>query len=146
MTALVRLILQLKTYRRFYVDDYFLIFACVCLTASTVLGFINVDNLYWEQEIDYSPGLIIELMEQHVDIAAHINTYERLYRSYPVLLWAAIFAVKFAYLAFFRRLVDRIRPFLTYWWVIVGLSVVSFPVCVISVYLPCPKWGLESGK
>lgn len=135
----------MKTYRRLQVDDYFLLFACICLTASTVLGYINVSNLYWSQELDYNPTRSLFLLDEHVDIAAHINAYERLYYSYPSLLWAAIFAVKFAYLAFFRRLVDRVRPLVIYWRIIVILSVVSLPVCIVTIYVSCMKWGLEAG-
>ncbi|MCJ1422479.1 hypothetical protein MMC29_000359 [Sticta canariensis] len=136
LAALTRLVLQLKTYRHLQVEDYSLIFACISLTASTILGYAN--------ELNYNPARYFHLVEEHVDVAAHINAYERLYYSYPCLLWATIFSVKFAYLAFFRRLVDRARPLVIYWRIVVGLSVVSFPVCVVSVYVVCVKWGLDA--
>ena len=143
---MTRLVLQLKSYRHLRVEDYFLIFACISLTASTILGYANVSSLYWDQELNYNPTRYFYLIEQHVDVAAHINAYERLYYSYPSLLWTTIFSVKFAYLAFFRRLVDRVRPLVIHWRIIVGLSVVSFPVCVVSDYVVCVKRGLDAGQ
>ena len=140
------MILQIKVHRRLYLDDYFLLFACVSLTAGTVLGYANVGNLYWSEELNLNPAHIYYLLAEHVDVAAHINAYERLYFSYPTLLWTSIFVVKFAYLAFFRRLIDRITPLIKFWRVVVGIAVVSFPICIISIYVSCVKWGLEAGK
>ena len=146
VAALVRLIVQIKLHRRLFLDDYFLIFACICLTAGTGLGYANVGSLYWSEELNYNPTHIYYLLANHVDIAARINVYQRLYYSYPALLWAAIFAVKFAYLAFFRRLIERVRGLIIYWRIVVGIATVSLPVCIVSIYVSCTKWGLEAGE
>ena len=146
VTAMARLTLQLRVHRRFNLDDWLLIFATVCLTASTVLGYVEVGNLYWSQTVNYNKSRISELISEHVDIGAHIDAYQRLYYTYPALLWTSIFAVKFAYLAFLRRLVDRIKPLIGYWRIVFGVTIVSFSVCIISVYVGCIKWGLDAGK
>ena len=138
--------LQIRIHRRLYLDDYFLVFACVCLTAGTVLGYANVGNLYWDETLTFNHAEIVNLLAEHVDVAAHIKAYQRLYYSYPAVLWTAIFAVKFAYLSFFRRLIDRIRPLVIYWRFVVGIAVVSLPICIISIYVACMKWGLAAGK
>ena len=137
--------MQLKTYRRLHVDDCFLIFACICLTASTILSYAKVRDLYWAQELNYNPRGFLYL-EEHANIVPHINAYQKLYNSYASLLWTAIFAVKFAYLAFFRRLVNRLRPLVIYWWVIVGLSAASFPLCVVSIYVSCMMKKQKAGQ
>ena len=116
------------------------------LTAGTVLGYANVRNLYWDEELIYNPAQVPHLLAEHVDVGARIITYERIQFSYPTFLWTSIFVVKFAYLAFFRRLIDRIPPLIKYWRVVVGISIVSFSICIISVYETCLKWGLEAGK
>lgn len=146
ITAMARLILQFKAHRRFYLDDWLLVFATVCLTTSTVLGYVKVGTLYWSQELNYNESRISELISQHVDLAAHINAFQRLYYTYPTVLWLSIFAIKFAYLAFLRRLVDRIKPLIGHWRIVVCITSLSFPVCVISVYVSCNKWGLDAGK
>ena len=144
--ALTRLVLQLKLHHRLQLDDTFLIFACICLTASTVLCYANVGNLYWNQELNYHPSLLLYLMQEHVDVAAHVNAYQSVYESSTSLLWAVIFAVKFAYLAFFRRLVDRVCSLVIYWRIVVGLCAVSFPICVISIYVSCSKKKQKAGQ
>ncbi|KAL8637927.1 MAG: hypothetical protein Q9228_004859 [Teloschistes exilis] len=146
IAAIARLMLQFKAHRRFFLDDWLLIFATVCLTTSTVIGYVKVGTLYWSQELNYNEFRVIELISQHVDLAAHINAFQRLYFTYPTVLWLSIFAIKFAYLAFLRRLVDRIKPLIGHWRIVVCITSVSFPVCIISVYVSCDKWGLDAGK
>ena len=86
------------------------------------------------------------LLMEKVDIGAHISAYQRLYYSYPAFLWTAIFSIKFGYLAFLRRLIQRIKPLIIYWRIVVAFTIVSWLVCVASIYLGCMKWGLEAGK
>ena len=85
-------------------------------------------------------------MQEHVDVAARINVYQKVYDSSTSLLWTVIFAVKFAYLAFFRRLVDRLPPLVIYWRIVVGLCAVSYPIGVISIYVSCPEKNQEAGQ
>ncbi|KAL8970734.1 MAG: hypothetical protein Q9183_001383, partial [Haloplaca sp. 2 TL-2023] len=146
-TAAIRLILQIRTYRCLHVDDYFHIFACLCLTAGTILGYIHVGNLYHNQKITYNPQYALWLAANDLPrLVAAIETYQKLYYVYTSLLWTSIFAVKVAYLGFFRRLIDRIRSLIVFWRVVLGITIVSFPVCVLSIYLGCTKWGLEASS
>lgn len=138
--------LQLRIHRCFYADDYFLIFACVCLTAGTALGYANIGSLYWSQELNYNPTHIYYLLADRVDIGAGINKYQRIWYGWTTLLWATIFVVKFAYLAFFKRLIARVKSLIIYWRVVVVITVISCPVCIVSPYVACVKWGLEAGK
>lgn len=145
VAATARFILQIKVHRRLHVDDYFLLLACICVTAGTVLGYINVGNLYWSEDLSLNPTRLMSLLTSENDFINRVNAYERLYYTYPALLWTAIFAVKFAYLTFFRQLVARLRPLILYWRVVLATTIISFPVCVVSIYLGCVKWGLEAG-
>lgn len=146
VVASIRLILQARVNRRLYLDDYILIFACVSLTASTVLGYANVESLYWNEDLIYNPAHIYYLLAEHVDVASRIYVNERLQYSYSTILWTSIFAIKFAYLIFFRRLIDRITPLTTYWRVVLGITMVSFFICIVSIYVSCTNWGSQAGK
>ncbi len=145
VAATARCILQIKVHHRLHVDDYFLLIACIFVTAGTVLGYIKVGNLYWSEDLSLNPTRLMSLLTSEEDFINQIDAYERLFYIYPTLLWTAIFAVKFAYLTFFRQLVARLRPLIIYWRVVLATTIIAFPVCVASVYLGCMKWGLEAG-
>ena len=63
-----------------------------------------------------------------------------------MLGWTAIFLVKFAYLCFFRRLVNRVRKLTIFWYVITSVTMILWPACVISVWADCPHKGLAESK
>ena len=134
--------LQIRLHRRIQLDDWFLLFACICLTIGTILTYTNIGNLYFGEELGLNTGLLSIPM----DIVTDINNYEKLYYTYPALAWTTIFFVKFAYLYFFRQLVDRVKPLIIYWRVVVVTAAISYPICIVSIYIACPKWGLESGN
>lgn len=145
IAATTRFILQIKIYRRLHVDDYFLLLACICITASTILGYTKTGDLYWTEDLLLNPSRLSSLVTSEEDFINRANAYKRLSYAYPAFLWAAIFAVKFAYLTFFRRLVSRLRPLVIYWRLVLTITIISFLVCIISVYVGCLEWGLEAG-
>lgn len=64
-----------------------------------------------------------------------------------MLIWCAIMAVKFSFLFLFRKLVDRIRPLIIYWWVVTVFNVGVLGFGVTVYYLSCPYYSsLESRK
>lgn len=141
IAAATRLVLQVRHHRRLQIDDCFLLGACACLTGATLLTFIKFSDLYFAEEFGLNAGLL----PIPADIYQRIYSYEDLYYSAPVLAWTAIFFVKFAYLYFFRILVDRLRKLQIFRKILMVIAAVSWPVCIISVYIPCTKRGLEAG-
>ena len=89
-----------------------------------VLLFIYVDDLF-----------LVEALEGNtipdnlpVDFLQHVLDFEKLVAGAMVLTWCAIISVKFSYLFLFRKLIDRIRPMVLYWWVAVAYN------ALISIY------------
>ena len=136
----------MRIHSRLHLDDYLLIFACVCITVGTALCYVYIGLLYWVQELDLNPTRSSYLLAEHVDFIADINLIERLVSAFTTIMFTAIFAVKLAYLAFFRRLIDRIRPLIIYWRVVTTITILSFPVGIILSFLGCTQTGVEVGK
>ena len=89
-----------------------------------VLLFIFVDDLF-----------LVEALEGNsipaslpVDFLHRVFEFEKLAVGALVLTWCAIISVKFSYLFLFRKLIDRIRPMVIYWWVAVVFN------ALISIY------------
>ena len=136
----------MRIHNRLHLDDYFLIFSCVCITVGTALCYVYIGLLYWVQELDLNPTRSSYLLAEHIDFIADINLIERLVSAFTTLMFTAIFAVKLAYLAFFRRLVDRIRPLIIYWRVVTAVTILSFPIGIILSFLACTQTGAEVGE
>ena len=89
-----------------------------------VLLFVFVDDLF-----------LVEALEGNsipaslpVDFLQGVSDFERLVVGAMVLTWCAIITVKFSYLFLFRKLIDRLRPMVIYWWFAVVFN------ALISIY------------
>lgn len=89
-----------------------------------VLLFVFVDDLFLVEALE---GNTIPT-DLPVDFLERVFDFEKLAVGALVLTWCAIISVKFSYLFLFRKLVDRIRPMVIYWWVAVVFN------AVISIY------------
>ena len=74
-------------------------------------------------------------------IIAAISTIERYAYPFGALIWAVVFAVKFCYLHFFRLLIDRQQPLVTYWKVTMAVTVVATVFNTCASFESCPKFG-----
>lgn len=55
-----------------------------------------------------------------------------------ITTWVAINTVKLSFLALFRKLVDRIRPLVIYWWFVLVYTIVVGCWGVSAYIVPCP--------
>lgn len=75
-----------------------------------------------------------------VDFAEEAFDFGKFATAALILTWCSIASVKFSYLFIFRKLIDRVRPMLVYWWVAVVYNVL---ICMYgaSVYVAsCPYY------
>ena len=129
----IRIVVQ----KEFGLDDGFLAFGTACLIAAMVVLYINMDNIYLREALIYAPALFAT---QPPDLN-RILEFRKLATGSLILTWVAMMAVKFSFLALFKRLIDRIPILLKYWWfvVIFNLAVTGYGA---SVYvLPCPHFS-----
>lgn len=76
-----------------------------------------------------------------------IFEFRKLVTASLILTWVAMMAVKFSFLALFRRLIDRIPPLIKYWRVIVAFNI-AVTAYGASVYVvACPHFsGIKVDK
>ncbi|CAF9924998.1 hypothetical protein IMSHALPRED_006347 [Imshaugia aleurites] len=121
---------SIRYYVRFFIqkqvsiDDGILLFGILCLISAMVLLFIFVDDLFLVEALE---GNTIPA-DLPVDFLQGVFDFERLVVGALVLTWCAIISVKFSYLFLFRKLIDRLRPMVIYWWVAVVFN------ALISIY------------
>ena len=124
MSVTVRYYVRFFIQKQLSIDDGILLFGILCLTSAMVLLFIFVDNLFLVEALE---GNIIPT-DLPVDFLQGVADFERLVVGAMVLTWCAIISVKFSYLFLFRKLIDRVRSIVIYWWVAVVFN------ALISIY------------
>lgn len=138
LTASARTALRIKLHRRLFVDDAFLIFACLALTTlfATVLYYTSTTSL----AEDIVNGQLQEgstALPPSVNLDAVISRFRKAQLLRGSLAWLTIFAVKFAFLSFFYPLTDRLPRLFLYWRVVVAVNVLAFVYCIACGFLGC---------
>ena len=137
-----RYYIRIAIQKEFALDDAFLAFGMTCLIAAMVLLHINMDNMYFTETLIYAP-MKLGGPPGPQDLN-HVFEFRKLVTASLILTWVTMMAVKFSFLALFKRLIDRVHSMIRYWWVVAAfnLAVTGYGASVYIV--PCPKVGKES--
>lgn len=128
--------LRIHQSQRFDVDDGFLALAVVTLCASA--GVLHAARNLIYVQVRLSLGLITAKTPALLN---ELLYYHKLEETASVLLWISIFAVKFAFLFFFRSLIQRVRPLEVWWFVVVGVMVLAACTCIPLGFMVCPDFS-----
>ena len=124
MSVTVRYYVRFFIQKQLSIDDGILLFGILCLISAMVLLFIFVDDLFLVEALEGN----MYPTDLPVDFLQGVSDLERLLVGAMVLTWCAIISVKFSYLFLFRKLIDRVRSMVIYWWVAVVFNT------LISIY------------
>ena len=140
--ATIRTAVRIRSKGRLFLDDAFLIFACLTLVAATVILQIELGTIYLAEELTelYKSGKFPD----HVDINTIVARYHIAQYGHGTMGWLTIFAVKFSFLSFFRHLVTKIPRLESYWRFVLAFNFVAFLYCMLYLAAECPHNGSAS--
>lgn len=130
LSVCARYYIRLAVQKEFKLDDAFVAVGTSCLVAGMVILYINMDNLYFVEAITRAP----DRFTFHPQDLNRVLIFHKLVIQVGILTWVAMVTVKFAFLALFWRLIDRIPSLIKYWWVVVAFNLAATGYG-ISVYL-----------
>ena len=144
LAACIRTAIRLCLQRRLLIDDGFLIVACVALTVSTIDIYKGL--LYILEAQEFADARVSNDFSElaGLDVVAGVLWYQRVTYIYTTMVWIVVFAVKLAFLSYFRHLVSRVRNFIVYWKAVAGINVVAFLFCVYAEFMECPYTSLKT--
>lgn len=142
MATAARIAIRWYQYRRLLLDDYLLLFGCVCLCAGGGLLHRFLPVPYFFQRLNHDPESV---RMSHYTIDDLLSAKKMLY-AFFVLCWTSIFAVKLSFLSFFRTLIERISGgLITYWKIVLVSTIVSGAFNICAAFIPCPHFDLSAG-
>ena len=137
ISSCARFYIRIVVQKSFSVDDGVLLFGVGCLIAAIALLFVFIDRMYLvgateagTPNIQLPPDFIEEAFAFHKYVTVAL-----------ILTWCSIVAVKFSYLILFKKLIDRIRPMVVYWWCVASFNAI-ISAYGASVYVAaCPEFN-----
>ena len=122
--------MRIHVFKRLYIDDVLVILAWLVLLANTAVFQSQAADFWHFWDISTGAALL------------ELSSFDRYYGAFArssltniLLSGLGIWCIKFAFLAFFRRLGQNVRHQRVLWWVAFGVT-----VACLGVYMGVPTW------
>lgn len=136
-----RVAIRLRHHKRLFIDDVFLFIAVACLCVAIGLMLHSSSSLYLVEAVQTgSPSI-----ELPPDWLEQSQLYRRYNAAWEALIWTNLFAVKFSFLFFFKKLTHRVHQMTTYWWVITIGTGILWVYATSYNFITCPYFDLRMG-
>ena len=125
--------MRLRVFRKLYNDDYLVILAWLILLTCTILWHVQktLDLLYESYHIGYA-GVMPS--KYYLD---HLTTWLRILFADLFLNLIGLWCIKFAFLAFFRRLGRKVKGQKLVWYCVFAFTLAGLAISVGVCYYPC---------
>ncbi len=143
--AAARTAIRVRQHRRLHLDDGMLLLACAALVAGNTLVFVTDDALYLSELAILDPA-VGRLEYARPSFADDTLRLQRALWAFTAMVWTTLFGVKVCFLLFFRHMVQRLGGLVTYWKVVLGLTLAFYVVCMCGNAIGCPHVGLDAGS
>lgn len=134
---MIRLYIRLHVQKHFAVDDGLVAFGVLLLIAAMGMLYHFVDMMFTsealilgDKDIEFSSNVIQDAL-----------SFQKWATISLITTWVAINTVKASFLALFRKLVDRIRPMIIYWWFVLAYTIVVGLYGITTYIVPCPNFN-----
>jgi len=138
VAAAARTLFRVKQSRRLELDDVFLIVAIITLSAFVGVVYTVRDLMYLSVYVSLGmkdPGFPLD---GTFDPSKSFHYYGMMDEAASVLVWTSIFAIKFSFVFFFRKLTQRVRGIEIWWWIVVLALVPCALICMFLGFIICP--------
>ncbi|MCJ1387123.1 hypothetical protein MMC17_010252 [Xylographa soralifera] len=135
--SVARMHIKISKFHRLFSDDWLFLSAVCFLVAGTTAVFLAVP--YNQIELNVVTGT----EAAPLDFAHQLDLDDKVLEVANFFLNASVFSVKFSFLLFFRRLLERTGKLQRYWWFTFILSIPSAIVCICIEFVVCPVSGVK---
>ena len=143
-SVIARVGLRVYSRRSLFLDDYIVLVGVICLCAASGLLYGYCDYYFLSGALQKDPSLFLQLEpDQTKKMFQATTTYVHAYLAF---IWTTIFAVKFSFLAFFFKLIERVTKIHTYYWIVVAITGISWPFLIVAPFISCHYTGPDVRK
>jgi magnesium-transporting ATPase (P-type) len=133
--------IRARIQNQFGIDDALQLFAVICLCGTTGMAFSTLQGRYDSMQV-----ILHADMDPSSKYMNKAPSRVNMTVAQATLWWLVIFAVKLAYLFFFRRLIIRLRNLEIWWWCVVVFTIAAGLASLALSWLNCASFTPEEIK
>ncbi|KAJ5300656.1 uncharacterized protein N7443_005658 [Penicillium atrosanguineum] len=132
-----RIHVQLRSFRRLFIDDFIVSFAWVVILSAAILWQVEGKVLYESYAVSAGTTPLT------ATFLPRFNKLMRCLAPLEILFYSALWSVKFSFMTFFYRLSSKIK-YLRNWWYIVLFATISVYIASIGdIEYKCSLGGID---
>ncbi|CAF9924735.1 MAG: hypothetical protein GOMPHAMPRED_003688 [Gomphillus americanus] len=133
--TVLRTVARLNQHGRLYLDDYFVFYAVIAAAACGGVAYSIRDQIYLQIYVG------LGWQAPAADFQDQMLIFEKRIMACSALIWSVIYAIKFSFLAFFRKLVDRVWKLEIYWWIVMAITTACGITSIPLSFIICAHFG-----
>lgn len=134
--VVIRIFARLKTFKKLFADDAFVIFALILALASAILWQIFAKYMFQLLAVAYGsqPGPNFPTDFEH---------YGKASAAVIIFFYSTLWAIKISFLIFFQRLGKNVRRQKLLWWPIFSFTMATYFACIGIIPYHCHMGSLD---
>jgi hypothetical protein len=133
-----RVLIRLKINSKLNLDDIVVTLAISILLAHAIVITVMAGPMYDILAVAASNGAFVP----PANFMERSTFYLRCQFAATCLFWSCVWAVKASFLVFYKTLIDGLKYLPTIWWIIVGITSMSYVASIISYPVSCTSFTL----
>lgn len=125
-----RLIIRVRAFGNLQLDDFLVVAAWFMLLAAAIVWHYKIYFVYELYDVLAGKTPPVSFLTDYKSFMPNIITWN-------VLFYSSLWSIKFSFLIFFRRLGSKVKSHIIWWWVVLGLAVIGYIVCVADIDWDC---------
>lgn len=139
-----RLGYRYHTRRSLFLDDYIVLIGAMCLCAAIGILYKHYEFIFFTEFALNTSSFESKANANQIRIL--LTTPYSAFYAPLVLTWTTIFAVKFSFLIFFKKLISRVTTIHTYYWIVGIVTLLSWLFMLFEPLILCKKPSKPVGK
>ena len=136
LITVLRLTVRYLHLKRLFWDDAFAISAIVSLTVMAILNQTSRDAIYLI-EVIAAGGAPHPPFTTAEKISSAMIAQSKMQFFFMMLFWTTLWSIKGSLLMFYRRLFVGLDGYMKWWWMVVGVCIVTYLASILSNIMDC---------
>lgn len=143
-SMIARIGFRIHAHRSLYLDDYIALIGAICLCAAIGVLYWKCDYFFLIDVLRNDSSLIAEISANQIKDL--FQTPYAVFHGFYALIRTTIFAVKFSFLIFFKKLIHRVSKIYNYYWTVAIITFLSWLFAVLEPLVVCSHVNKSLGR
>lgn len=132
-----RIYAQVESFRRLFMDDFLVSFAWIVILSAAILWQVEGNVLYESYAVSAGTKPLT------TTFLPRFNKFMRCLAPLEILFYSALWSVKFSFMAFFYRLISKVKHLRNWWFLVLFATISVYIASIGDIEYKCSFGGID---